>query len=330
MINVHGLTKRYGEKLAIEGVTFDVQPGEILGFLGPNGAGKSTTMRILSGYMPASDGTATIDGFDVFKQSLQARSRIGYLPENTPLYTEMTVRGYLSFMAEMRGVPRRQRPERVATVMEQTRVADRADWIIGKLSKGYRQRVGLAQALVHNPPVLILDEPTVGLDPRQIIETRNLIKGLAGTHTVILSTHILPEVSATCSRVVIIANGRVVAEDTPENLTARLRGSERIELEVGGAARNVVAKLAAIPNVLNVDVAAPGAANGHVRLFVDTAVGADVRAELASAVVKGGWPLYQLRNVGMSLEEVFLQLTTQDSVEPLEDEAEDLEAAEAS
>jgi ABC-2 type transport system ATP-binding protein len=331
MINVHGLTKRYGEKLAIEGVTFDVQPGEILGFLGPNGAGKSTTMRILSGYMPASDGTATIAGFDVFKQSLEARRRIGYLPENTPLYLEMTVRGYLSFMAEMRGVPRRQRPERVATVMEQTRVADRADWIIGKLSKGYRQRVGLAQALVHNPPVLILDEPTVGLDPRQIIETRNLIKGLGGTHTVILSTHILPEVSATCSRVVIISNGRVVAEDTPENLTARLRGSERIELEVGGAARNVVAKLAAIPNVLKVDVAAPGAANGRVRLFVDTAVGADVRAELASAVVKGGWPLYQLRNVGMSLEDVFLQLTTQESAEPLEGEVEpeDLEAAEA-
>jgi ABC-2 type transport system ATP-binding protein len=332
MINVHGLTKRYGEKLAIEGVTFDVQPGEILGFLGPNGAGKSTTMRILSGYMPASDGTATIDGFDVFTQSLQARSRIGYLPENTPLYLEMTVRGYLGFMAEMRGVPRRGRAERVATVMEQTRITDRADWITGKLSKGYRQRVGLAQALVHNPPVLILDEPTVGLDPRQIIETRNLIKGLGGTHTVILSTHILPEVSATCNRVVIISNGRVVAEDTPENLTARLRGSERIELEVGGAARNVVAKLAAIPNVLKVDMAAPGAANGHVRLFVDTAVGADVRADLASAVVKGGWPLYQLRNVGMSLEEVFLQLTTQETAELADDEAEpdDLEAAGAS
>ncbi|HEY3110993.1 MAG TPA: ATP-binding cassette domain-containing protein [Chloroflexota bacterium] len=332
MINVHGLTKRYGEKLAIEDVTFDVQPGEILGFLGPNGAGKSTTMRILSGYMPASDGTAKIAGFDVFSQSLEARRRIGYLPENTPLYLEMTVRGYLSFMAEMRGVPRRQRGQRVATVMEQTRVADRADWIIGKLSKGYRQRVGLAQALVHNPPVLILDEPTVGLDPRQIIETRNLIKRLAGTHTVILSTHILPEVSATCSRVVIIANGRVVAEDTPENLTARLRGSERIELEVGGAARDVVARLAKIPNVLNVDLAAGGAVNGHLRLFVDTAVGADVRADLASTVVKGGWPLYQLRNVGMSLEEVFLQLTTQESAEPVEGELESEpgEAVEAS
>ena len=332
MISVQGLTKRYGEKLAIEGVTFDVQPGEILGFLGPNGAGKSTTMRILSGYMPASDGTATIAGFDVFSQSLEARRRIGYLPENTPLYLEMTVRGYLNFMAEMRGVPRRQRSERIATVMEQTRVAERADWIIGKLSKGYRQRVGLAQALVHNPPVLILDEPTVGLDPRQIIETRNLIKGLAGTHTVILSTHILPEVSATCSRVVIIANGRVVAEDTPENLTARLRGSERIELEVGGAAREVVAELAAIPNVLNVDLAAAGAANGHLRLFVDSAVGADVRAELASAVVKSGWPLYQLRNVGMSLEDVFLELTTQESAEPTDDETPpaELEAASAS
>jgi ABC-2 type transport system ATP-binding protein len=222
----------------------------------------------------------------------------------------------------MRGVPRRQRGERVGTVMEQTRVADRADWIIGKLSKGYRQRVGLAQALVHNPPVLILDEPTVGLDPRQIIETRNLIKGLAGNHTVILSTHILPEVSATCSRVVIISNGRVVAEDTPENLTARVRGTERIELEVGGSARGVVAKLAAIPNVLKVDLAAPDGANGHLRLFVDSAVGADVRADLAAAVVKGGWPLYQLRSVRMSLEDVFLHLTTQESAEPVEGEAE--------
>jgi ABC-2 type transport system ATP-binding protein len=288
-------------------------------------------MRILSGYMPASDGTATIDGFDVFRQSLEARRRIGYLPENTPLYLEMTVRGYLGFMAEMRGVARRQRRERVDTAMEQTRVADRADWIIGKLSKGYRQRVGLAQALVHNPPVLILDEPTVGLDPRQIIETRNLIKGLAGSHTVILSTHILPEVSATCSRVVIIADGRVVAEDTPENLTARLRGSDRIELELGGAAKDVVARLAAIPNVLNVDLAAPGAANGRLRLFVDSAVGADVRADLAATVVKGGWSLYQLRNVGMSLEEVFLQLTTQESAEPVdsEPEPEPIEAVEA-
>src|SRR5919201_2131724 len=243
MIEVENLTKRYGEKLAIQDVTFDVQPGEILGFLGPNGAGKSTTMRILSGYMPASDGTATIAGFDVFTQSLEARRRIGYLPENTPLYLEMTVRGYLSFMAEMRGVPRRQRGERVATVMEQTRVADRADWIIGKLSKGYRQRVGLEQALVHNPPVLILDEPTVGLDPRQIIETRNLIRGLAGEHTVILSTHILPEVSATCQRVLIINDGEIAAEDTPDNLTRRLRGAETLQVEVRGPREEAAAQL---------------------------------------------------------------------------------------
>jgi ABC-2 type transport system ATP-binding protein len=316
MIEVENLSKRYGEKVAISGVTFDVQAGEILGFLGPNGAGKSTTMRIISGFMPASDGTARVAGYDVFTQSLEARRRIGYLPENVPLYTEMTVRDYLGFMAEIHGVPRRVRKERVDVSMEQARVTDRAGWIIGKLSKGYRQRVGLAQALVHDPPVLILDEPTVGLDPRQIIETRNLIKSLGGEHTVILSTHILPEVSATCSRVVIIANGRVVAEDTPENLTRRLRGSERIELEVGGPGKQIAAKLRAISKVQEVELAP--AADGHVRLLVDCAVGADVRAELAAAVVNGGWGLYQLRNVGMSLEEVFLQLTTQEEAAPAE------------
>jgi ABC-2 type transport system ATP-binding protein len=322
MISVENLTKQYGETLAISDVTFEVRPGEILGFLGPNGAGKSTTMRILSGYMPATSGTASVAGFDVFRQSLEARRRIGYLPENTPLYLEMTVRGYLAFMAEIRGVPRRERRERVATVMEQARVADRADWIIGKLSKGYRQRVGLAQALVHNPPVLILDEPTAGLDPRQIIETRNLIKSLGGNHTVILSTHILPEVSATCSRVVIIANGKVAAVDTPENLTRRLQGTERIELEVAGPHEQVLSKLSAVRNVLNVERApATASSDGRVRVFVDSAVGADVRADLAATIVKGGWGLYQLRNVGMSLEEVFLQLTTQEEHDlPVEDD----------
>ena len=312
MIEVQGLTKRYGDKLAIEGVTFDVQPGEILGFLGPNGAGKSTTMKILSGYMPASSGTATVAGFDVFDQSMEARRRIGYLPENVPLYTEMKVRDYLGFMAEIRGVGRGERRNRVDYAMEAARVADRADWIIAKLSKGYRQRVGLAQAIVHNPPVLILDEPTVGLDPRQIIETRNLIKQLGGEHTIILSTHILPEVSATCSRVVIIANGRVVAEDTPDNLTRRLRGSERIEIEVSGPVEKVTKTLRGIDNVLHVE-ANPTGVDGRVRLAIDVGEARDVRPDVAAAVVKGGCALYQLRNVGMSLEEVFLQLTTQES-----------------
>ena len=327
MIEVENLSKRYGEKLAINDVTFDVQAGEILGFLGPNGAGKSTTMRILSGYMPASSGTARVDGFDVFGQSLEARRRIGYLPENVPLYVEMRVRDYLGFMAEIHGVPRRARKERVDVSMEQARVTDRADWIIGKLSKGYRQRVGLAQAIVHNPPVLILDEPTVGLDPRQIIETRNLIKGLGGEHTVILSTHILPEVSATCTRVVIIANGRVVAEDTPDNLTRRLRGSERIELEVKGPGRQVAAKLKALKNVQDVEIAP--SSDGRARLLVDCAVGADVRADLAATVVNGGWGLYQLRNVGMSLEEVFLQLTTQEETSAAEVAEVEMEPVEA-
>jgi ABC-2 type transport system ATP-binding protein len=328
MIEVHSLTKRYGDKLAIENVTFDVQPGEILGFLGPNGAGKSTTMKILAGYMPASDGRATIAGFDVFEQSIEARRRIGYLPESVPLYTEMTVRDYLGFMAEIRGVSRADRRGRVDYAMQAARVSDRADWIIAKLSKGYRQRVGLAQAIVHNPPVLILDEPTVGLDPRQIIETRNLIKALGGEHTIILSTHILPEVSATCSRVVIISNGRVVAEDTPDNLTRRLRGSERIELEVSGPVAKVAAKLRALPNVLDVEEQALPI-DGRVRLLVDAGVEHDVRADVAATVVKGGCSLYQLRNVGMSLEEVFLQLTTQDSADTGAEDEEPEEEPEA-
>src|SRR5215211_453083 len=228
-------------------------------------------MRILTGYIPPSSGVARVAGYNTFSQSLQARRHIGYLPESVPLYTEMEVSSYIDFMARIRGVPGRDRRARVNYAMEALHLTHVRDRVIGKLSKGYRQRVGIAQALVADPDVLILDEPTIGLDPRQIIETRNLIRGLAGNHTVILSTHILPEVSATCNRVVIIANGRVVAEDTPENLTARLRGSERIELEVGAAATSVVGKLAAIPNVLNVDVAPGAAANGHLRVFVDSA-----------------------------------------------------------
>lgn len=309
MIEVHSLTKRYGDKAAIENVTFDAKRGEILGFLGPNGAGKSTTMRILAGFMPASSGTARVAGFDVYDQSLEARRNVGYLPENVPLYPEMTVRDYLGFMAEIKGVGRSERRASVNRSMEQARVTDRADWIIGKLSKGYRQRVGLAQALVSNPPVLILDEPTVGLDPRQIIETRNLIKGLGGDHTVILSTHILPEVSATCNRVVIISRGRVVAEDTPENLTRRLSGSERVEVEVAGESDGLATKLRSTNGVINVAVADHGTSEIG-RFLVDCVSGRDVRAEIASLVVLGGWSLVGLRGIGKSLEDVFLELTT--------------------
>ncbi len=309
MIQVSSLSKSYGPNAAISDVTFDVKAGEILGFLGPNGAGKTTTMRILTGYLPATSGTATVAGFDVFSQSLQVRRNIGYLPESVPLYPEMTVESYLNFIAEIRGVSSKVRKDRVLTVMKQTHVDNVRSTQIGRISKGYRQRVGIAQALVHDPPVLILDEPTVGLDPKQITETRQLIKSLGGNHTVLLSTHILPEVSMTCTRVVIISDGRVVAEDTPDNLTRRLRGAERISLEVRGPADAVRSALGSLPNVLGVEIM-PN--DGRPRYMVDSVVGQDVREDLASTVVGNGWGLLELRSVGMSLEEVFLKLTTRE------------------
>jgi len=238
VIEVQHLTKRYGRVTAVDDVSFRVERGEILGFLGPNGAGKTTTMRILTGYMPASEGRATVAGYDVFTQPLEAKRRTGYLPETPPLYPDMTVREYLDFVARVKGVPGAERRTRVDTVMKRTHVDDMASRHCGKLSKGYKQRVGLAQALIHNPEVLILDEPTAGLDPKQIIETRDLIRSLAGDHTIVLSTHILPEVSQTCQRIVIINKGRVVAVDTPENLTARLSGHATLHVQVdaeGGA-----------------------------------------------------------------------------------------------
>jgi ABC-2 type transport system ATP-binding protein len=309
MIQVSSLSKSYGPKVAISDVTFDVKAGEILGFLGPNGAGKTTTMRILTGYLPATSGTVTVAGFDVFSQSLQVRRNIGYLPESVPLYPEMTVESYLNFIAQIRGVSSKIRKDRVLTVMKQMHVDNVRSTQIGRISKGYRQRVGIAQALVHDPPVLILDEPTVGLDPKQITETRQLIKSLGGNHTVLLSTHILPEVSMTCTRVVIISEGRVVAEDTPDNLTRRLRGAERISLEVRGPTEAVRSVLGSLPNVLGVEIM-PN--DGRPRFMVDSVVGQDVREDLASMVVGNGWGLLELRSVGMSLEEVFLQLTTRE------------------
>ena len=313
MISVDDLNKYYGPRRAVSDVSFSVEKGEILGFLGPNGAGKTTTMRILTGFLPASSGTATIAGFDVFKQPIEARRHLGYLPENVPLYTEMTVGAYLDFMAKIKAIPGGVRKARVEEAMELTDITDRRGQLIGKLSKGYRQRVGLAQAVLGKPPVLILDEPTVGLDPRQIIEVRNLIKSLGGEHTVILSTHILPEVSMTCSRVVIIADGRVVAMDTPDNLAHRLRGSENIRLEVRGPQNEVIKRLRALPRVFRADAESMG--NGHVAVTVACDANTDLREDLAKSVIEGGWGLLEMRPVGMSLEEVFLQLTTSEEPE---------------
>ena len=311
MIEVQHLSKRYGKVTAVDDVSFRVEKGEILGFLGPNGAGKTTTMRILTGYMPASDGRATVAGYDVFDQPIEAKRRTGYLPETPPLYPDMTVREYLDFVARIKGVSSAERASRVDAAMKRTHVDDMAARHCGKLSKGYRQRVGLAQAIIHNPEVLILDEPTAGLDPKQIIETRELIRGLSGDHTIILSTHILPEVAQTCQRVVIINKGRVVAVDTPENLTARLRGSETMYVQVDAPGVDVAAQLAAVPGVTRVERADQRPDSGAFE--VESERGRDVRRDLAREIVMKGWGLLELRPMRMSLEEIFLSLTTDDA-----------------
>jgi gliding motility-associated transport system ATP-binding protein len=316
VIEVQHLTKRYGRVTAVDDVSFRVERGEILGFLGPNGAGKTTTMRILTGYIPASEGRATVAGYDVFDQPVEAKRRTGYLPETPPLYPDMTVCEYLDFVARIKGVAAAERRARVDMVMQRTRVADMATRHCGKLSKGYRQRVGLAQAILHNPEVLILDEPTAGLDPKQIIETRDLIRGLAGDHTIVLSTHILPEVSQTCQRVVIINKGRVVAVDTPENLTARLQGAETLYVQVDAPGADVGGALTAVPGVTRV---VPADTRPETAAFeVESERGRDIRRELARDIVTRGWGLLELRPMRMSLEDVFLQVTTE---EPAAEEA---------
>jgi ABC-2 type transport system ATP-binding protein len=311
VIEVQNLTKRYGRVTAVDDVTFRVERGEILGFLGPNGAGKTTTMRILTGYMPATEGKAVVAGFDVFEQPVEAKRRTGYLPETPPLYPDMTVREYIDFVSRIKGVPNSERARRVDAVMERTRIADMAKRQCGKLSKGYKQRVGLAQALIHNPDVLILDEPTAGLDPKQIIETRQLIKELAGDHTIILSTHILPEVSQTCQRVVIINKGRVVAVDTPDNLTARLRGSETMYVQVDSGSADAASTLAGIAGVTKVVEA--DRRDDRIGYEVESAQGQDIRRDLARTIVNHGWGLLELRPMRMSLEDIFLSLTTDET-----------------
>lgn len=307
-IQVINLNKYYGPFHALRDLNFSVRRGEVLGFLGPNGAGKTTTMRILTGYMPPSSGAASVAGFDVFKQSLDVRERIGYLPETVPLYLDMTVWDYLTFAARLHHVP--DTAAAVERAMDMVNLADRADDLIGKLSKGYRQRVGIAQAIVHEPDVLILDEPTIGLDPKQIIEVRELIKALGQEHTIILSTHILPEVGQTCTRVLIINEGEIVAEDTPQRLTARMRGAEQIYLQVAQAAPEIPAELEKIQGVLAVR---PQPAGGVYE--VETTLNTDRRADIAAMAVQRGWGVLELRSIGVSLEDVFLELTTKEEEE---------------
>jgi ABC-2 type transport system ATP-binding protein len=308
VIEVEHLTKVYNGRKAVDDISFKVEKGEILGFLGPNGAGKTTTMRILTCYMPATEGTARVAGYDVFEESLEVRKRIGYLPESPPLYHEMTVYSYLDFVAKLKGTPASRRKSHLDDVMQKTSIGDVRSRVIGRLSKGYKQRVGVAQALLNNPEVLVLDEPTIGLDPKQIFEVRSLIKNLAGDHTVILSTHILPEVSMTCNRVVIINNGKVVAMDTPEGLANQVKGAERVAMLVDGPVDAVCEKLSAVEGVLSVK--ADGGDDSLSRLTLECKLNTDLRRTLAAVVVNQGWGLLELRGVSVSLEDVFINLIT--------------------
>ena len=304
MIEVDHVTKRFGNVTAVRDVTFHVDKGEVLGFLGPNAAGKTTTMRIITAFMPATSGTVRVAGHDVFEDSMAARACIGYLPENVPLYNHMTVKDYLRFVSKVKGIDGGNRGSRLEHVMELCSLDEVQGTIIGKLSKGFKQRVGLAQALIHDPDVLILDEPTTGLDPKQIIEVRELIKNLGGERTIVVSSHILPEVSMTCGRVVIINEGEVVVEDTPENLTAKLKGSESLFLQIEGDPEEILKALSALPGIMR------ALHKGEKGYEVEGEVGEDVRQDLAATIVRSGWGLLEMRPVGMSLEEIYLKLTT--------------------
>jgi ABC-2 type transport system ATP-binding protein len=328
MIEVEHLSKIYGSTPAIQDVTFKVEPGEILGFLGPNGAGKTTTMRILAGYLPATSGTARIAGYDVHEQSMEIRRRIGYLPETPPLYREMTVEGFLHFVARIKGVAAGDRTARVNWTMERCNLTEKRKVLIRKLSKGFRQRVGIAQAIVHDPPAIILDEPTVGLDPRQIIDVRNLIKSLAGEHTIILSTHILPEVSMTCNRVAIINRGRIVATNTPENLMAQLFGGSGYELEIEGNAKKLEKLLQILPGVSMVEIVENHELPPNRSLLrITSAPDAEPGRDIASVAIGAGMGIHEMRRTRATLEDIFLELTMRE--QPLEQSNDEVDESDA-
>ncbi len=324
MIKVEGLTKRYARTVAVDNISFEVEKGQIVGFLGPNGAGKTTTMRVLTCFLPPTSGTANVAGFDVLENPMEVKKRIGYLPETPPVYPEMEVEEYLNFAGKLKGIASANIKSRVDDVTQKCALGDVRRKLIGKLSKGYRQRVGIAQAIIHNPDVLILDEPTSGLDPKQIIEIRTLLKALAGDHTIILSTHILSEVEHSCERVIIISNGRLAAIDSVANLTNRLRGAEAISLEVEATQgqpteTEVQTRLEQVSGVSRVVAKAPK--DGHLVFEVESLQGRHVRSDLARTVVQAGWNLNELRSVGLSLEEIFLQLTSAEKKDEKKDES---------
>jgi ABC-2 type transport system ATP-binding protein len=308
MIRVEKLTKYYTKRLAVDNISFNVEKGEIVGFLGPNGAGKTTTMRILTGFMAPTRGDVWIADYNMQSNSLEARQHIGYLPETVPLYTDMTVRSFLEFMARLRGMDKHRLSSRINEVVDICHLEEYIDVIIGKLSKGFKQRVGIAQAIIHEPDVLILDEPTVGIDPLQVVMTRQLIKELGKEHTILISTHILPEASMVCERVIIMDEGRVVAEDRIENLSAIVSGAKRIQVEVKGPPNEVSARLRRVPNILKVSYQDPY----HI---IECPLGQDLRGKITEAIVQGNWSLLSLESLEMSLEDIFLKLTTEEEAE---------------
>jgi ABC-2 type transport system ATP-binding protein len=311
MIEVQNLTKYYGKRLAVDNISFKVEKGEIVGFLGPNAAGKTTTMRMLTGYLAPTQGTIKIAGYDINSQSLEARRHIGYLPEAVPLYTEMTIQSYLEYMARLRGLSGVNVKSRVDNVIDRCHLDEYADVVIGKLSKGFRQRVGIAQAIIHEPEVLIFDEPTIGIDPIQIASTRQLIRELGEEHTVLISTHILPEVSVICQRAIIIDHGNIVAEDKIENLSSMITGAKRIRLEVEGPTKKISERLHAIKGVTRVIYQ-------DSRFIVEYPADQDLRSKISEAIVQGGFTLLSSESMEMSLEDVFLKLTTKDEVDTKE------------
>ena len=311
MIQVENVTKKYGQRVAVDRLNFTVNRGEILGFLGPNGAGKSTTMNIITGYLSATEGSVKLDGHDILEEPQAVKKQIGYMPELPPLYPDMTVRDYLSFVCDIKGVPRSRRRENLDRSMKLVQISDVGGRLIKNLSKGYKQRVGIAQAIVGTPPVLILDEPTIGLDPQQIIETRNLIRDLGKEHTIILSSHILPEVQAVCSRVLIINKGRIVASDTPENLSRGISGDNRLLLRVAGPEREALAAARAVANVVKAECVGSREPD-TVDLIVEARREQDVRREVFSAFARASLPLLMMKSMDLTLEEIFLNLITEE------------------
>ena len=309
MIDVRNISKCYADTLAVDDISFHVGKGEILGFLGPNGAGKTTTMRILTCFMPPTSGTATVAGFDIYEHSLEVRRAIGYMPENVPLYHDMRVHEFLDYRARLKGVSRKSRKKRMQDVMGKTGIVDIQHRIIGQLSKGYRQRVGLAEALIHDPKVLILDEPTIGLDPNQVRQVRTLIRELGGEYTILLSTHILPEVEMTCGRVIIIDHGRIVAMDTPGNLTQHMQGGSRLSLEVRGPGQEIQSAIEKIQGIVCVN----RRGNGVSTFSVEVEKGRDVREDIFKAVADNRWVLREMKTEAVSLEDVFVHITTHET-----------------